>query len=223
MEKTGGQEIIGRVLVVDDEKEIQNLLHKLLTKEGYEVDVATLPEEALKKIEAENYDVVLLDLMLPGVKGTDIIQEIKRRRPNCAVIIMTAFGTIPSSVEAIRKGAFDYIEKPFKKGEIQYAVRNAMEHQRLKKRFGRRANEVLKSVSNPLRRDILEILFENEAMKLMEMVKVLGVKDHTKVSFHLRKLKEQELVTQNGNRLYRITPKGVKVLETVWNLEKEFF
>jgi DNA-binding NtrC family response regulator len=223
MEETGGQEITGRVLVVDDEKEIQNLLHKLLTKEGYEVDVATLPEEAIKKIEAENYDVVLLDLMLPGVKGTEIIQEIKRRRPNCAVIIMTAFGTIPSSVEAIRKGAFDYIEKPFKKGEIQYAVRNAMEHQRLKKRFGKRANEVLKSVSNPLRRDILEILFENEAMKLMEMVKVLGVKDHTKVSFHLRKLKEQELVTQNGNRLYRITPKGVKVLETVWNLEKEFF
>ncbi len=222
MEKTGGHEITGRVLVVDDEKEIQNLLQKLLTKEGYEVDVATLPEEAIKKIEAEHYDVVLLDLMLPGVKGTDIIQEIKRRRPNCAVIIMTAFGTIPSSVEAIRKGAFDYIEKPFKKGEIQYAVRNAMEHQRLKKRFGKRANEVLKSVSNPLRRDILEILFENEAMKLMEMVKALGVKDHTKVSFHLRKLKEQELVTQNGNRLYRITPKGVKVLETIWNLEKEF-
>ncbi len=222
MEKTGGHEITGRVLVVDDEKEIQNLLQKLLTKEGYEVDVATLPEEAIKRIEAEHYDVVLLDLMLPGVKGTDIIQEIKRRRPNCAVIIMTAFGTIPSSVEAIRKGAFDYIEKPFKKGEIQYAVRNAMEHQRLKKRFGKRANEVLKSVSNPLRRDILEILFENEAMKLMEMVKALGVKDHTKVSFHLRKLKEQELVTQNGNRLYRITPKGVKVLETIWNLEKEF-
>jgi|Deesub1362A_J573_1020465.scaffolds.fasta_scaffold00924_9 DNA-binding NtrC family response regulator len=222
MEKAGGQEITGRILVVDDEKEIQNLLHKLLTKEGYEVNVATLPEEALKKIESENYDVVLLDLMLPGVKGTDIIQEIKRRQPNCAVIIMTAFGTIPNTVEAIKKGAFDYIEKPFKKGEIQHAVRNAIEQQRLKKRFGRRANEVLKSVSNPLRRDILEILFEKDSMKLMEMVKALGVRDHTKVSFHLRKLKEQELVMQNGSRSYRITPKGIKVLETVWNLEKEF-
>ncbi|WP_456473840.1 response regulator [Candidatus Pyrohabitans sp.] len=222
MEKAGGQEITGRILVVDDEKEIQNLLRKLLSKEGYEADVATLPEEALNKIDSENYDVVLLDLMLPGVKGTDIIQEIKRRRPHCAVIIMTAFGTIPSSVEAIKKGAFDYIEKPFKKGEIQHVVRNAMEHQRLNKMFGKRASEVLKSVANPLRRDILEILVEKKSVKLMEIVKLLGVKDHTKVSFHLRKLKEQELVVQNGTRAYRITPKGVKVLETIWNLEREF-
>jgi len=210
------------VLIVDDEKEIQNILCKLLTKEGYEVDVATLPEEALRKVEEENYDVVLLDLMLPGIKGTDIIQEIRRFRPNCAVIIMTAFGTIPSSVEAMRKGAFDYIEKPFKKGEIQYAVKNAMEHKRLRKKFGKRANEILKSVSNPIRRDILEILFEKDAMKLMEIVKSLGVKDHTKVSFHLRRLKEHELVEQNGKRWYRITPKGVKVLEAIWNLEQEF-
>jgi predicted transcriptional regulator len=97
-----------------------------------------------------------------------------------------------------------------------------MEYRRLKRKFGRRVNEVLKSVSNPIRRDILEVLFDNEAMKLMEIVKLLGVSDHTKVSFHLRKLKEQELVTQNGNRWYRITPKGVKVLETIWNLEREF-
>ncbi len=216
------QQLSGKVLVVDDEREIQNLLRKLLIKEGYEVDVATLPEEALEKVERESYDVVLLDLMLPGMKGTDIIQEIKRRRPNCAIVIMTAFGSIPSSVEAMKKGAFDYIEKPFKKGEVQHVVRSAIEHLRLKRRFGKRASDVLKSVSNPLRRDILEMLFEREAMKFMDMVKVLGVEDHTKVSFHLRKLKDQELVTQNGNRRYRITPKGVKVLETVWNLEKEF-
>jgi two-component system response regulator AtoC len=122
-----------RVLVVDDEKLIRWSLEKNLVKEGFEVDVAVTGEEALEKIHSFSPDAVLLDNKLPGRHGLDILPDIKAYDPSIAVIFMTAYGTIETAVQAIKAGAFDYVNKPLVFEEINLLLRNALEKTSLEK------------------------------------------------------------------------------------------
>lgn len=122
-----------KVLVVDDERTARLTLEAILRKEGYEVLLAADGEEALEKIKSEFIDVALVDLVMPGKDGISVLEEIKKISPDTQVIMITGFGTIESAVKAVKKGAADYIPKPFKKGEIQTVIERVLEEFRFEK------------------------------------------------------------------------------------------
>jgi DNA-binding NtrC family response regulator len=120
-----------RVLVVDDEEIVREVLEALLTAENYKVDFASNGVEALEKTREQDYSVILLDLMMPGMDGFEVLEELNKLELRPATVILTAFGSIDKAVKATKLGAFDFITKPFKNDEILLAVKNAGERRRL--------------------------------------------------------------------------------------------
>lgn len=120
-----------RILVVDDEEEIRESLDVLLTSEGCSVDCVVDGEAALARMDTEFYDVVLLDLMLPGRSGLEIQKELKKLDPGLPVIIITAMAVIETAVEAIRGGAYDYVTKPWSNEKLLVSVNNAVKQRKL--------------------------------------------------------------------------------------------
>ena len=121
------------VLVVDDEPLQRNILKDILSDEGYETHVASSGEEALKIAQLFNPDLVLTDLKMDGMDGLELLEKIKSGEHAPEVLIMTAFGTIPSVVEAMNRGAYSYLEKPLDKERVLLNVRHALEKNKLLK------------------------------------------------------------------------------------------
>ncbi len=120
-----------RVLVVDDEEIIRDSLSFILQKEGYEVEEAANGQEAFKKITENPPDVVITDIEMPGMKGVDLLEKVSQVSPQTFVIIITAYASIETAVQALRKGAYDYILKPLEFDELILRLRRLMEFKRL--------------------------------------------------------------------------------------------
>ena len=117
-----------RVLIVDDEQSMREMLRIMIKTEGCDTETAPRGEEAIKKLEAgERYSVVLTDLKMPGASGLDVLRAVKRHDPACQVVLMTAFATAETALEALREGAYDYMIKPFKRDQAVSVVRRALE------------------------------------------------------------------------------------------------
>jgi DNA-binding response OmpR family regulator len=114
------------VLVIDDEIAVNNNIRKILSKKDYKVDQAASKKEALEKIAAQVYNLVLLDLRMPGVKGLELLGAIREAQPQARVIIVTGYASIETAKEAARMGAIDYLPKPFTPSEIRNATEKAM-------------------------------------------------------------------------------------------------
>lgn len=121
-----------RILVVDDELSMREFLAILLEREGYIADAAENAEAAIALFEANSYDVVISDVNMPGLDGLQLLARIKSDAPDTAVLLVTAFSTAEQAVEAMKRGAYDYIAKPFKVEEIKVLVQNALEKRSLK-------------------------------------------------------------------------------------------
>jgi len=121
----------GSVLIIDDEEEIRESIELLLNSEGLTTDTAASGEEGLKKIEENHYDLVLLDLMLPGKSGMDVQKDIKRIDPTLPVVIITAIGAVETAVTAIKEGSFDYVTKPWNNEKLVVIVSNAIKQRLL--------------------------------------------------------------------------------------------
>ncbi len=119
------------ILIVDDEPSILKSLSGLLSDEGFEVQTATNGYEALKIIDAESPDLVLLDIWMPGIDGIETLKEIKKNNPYIQVIIISGHGTIETAVKATKLGAFDLIEKPLSIDKVIVAINNALNFRRL--------------------------------------------------------------------------------------------
>ena len=119
------------ILIVDDERNYLLVLEALLSEEGYQVITAEGARRGLDLIEENDLDVVITDMKMPGMDGMDFMQRIQLRQPDLPVIMMTAFGSVEKAVEAMRKGAFDYILKPFKNEELKLTIGKAISHYRL--------------------------------------------------------------------------------------------
>ncbi len=133
-----------RVLVVEDEEIVRDLLVKVLDDEGYVVESVDSGEKALKALDAELYDVVLLDLNLPGMYGMNVLAAAPSLQTDAAFIVMTAFGSVDTAVEAMKLGAFDYINKPFRPEELLLVVERALRETELRREVAqlrRRAGE----------------------------------------------------------------------------------
>ncbi len=114
------------ILVIDDEAGIRESLEVLLTLEGYSVRMAVDGEEGLRTLELENFDLVLLDLALPGQSGLELLPQIKERQPELPVIMITAYGTVDNVVEAIRAGAENFVQKPWDNEKLLADIRSAV-------------------------------------------------------------------------------------------------
>jgi len=115
------------ILVVDDEKRIRDVTQRMLTQEGFEVAVAETGEIGMKMIEEKNFDIILLDLMMPGMSGLEALPLLKARHPYTVVIVITGYATLEHSIEAMKKGAFDFIPKPFSPQDLKLVVTKAIE------------------------------------------------------------------------------------------------
>lgn len=118
-------------MIVDDDPVALDLLREVLSKEGYEVVSALSAEEAISQGIENIFDVIITDVRMGEKDGMDVLRSFKKTSPETAVIMITAFGSIDTAIEAIREGAFDYISKPFKLEEIKITVRRALEQRRL--------------------------------------------------------------------------------------------
>jgi DNA-binding NtrC family response regulator len=120
-----------RMLIVEDEETLAESLKRVLSKDGYEVDVVNSAEAALKKIEEAAYDLVITDITLPGINGIELLRRIREKFPEQIVIITTAYASIETAVGALRGGAYDYVIKPIIHEEIKRIVRNALRERSL--------------------------------------------------------------------------------------------
>jgi DNA-binding NtrC family response regulator len=131
-----------KILVVDDDLEMCALLSDVLKGEGFSVTALSDSMDASKALKREEFDTIVTDLKMKGLKGFDLLEETNKRAPLTPVIIITAFGTIESAIQAMKMGAYDYITKPFQMDELVLTVKKALENRLLKKEVARLKKEV---------------------------------------------------------------------------------
>jgi len=116
-----------KALVIDDEQVVLDSVSKILTDENYEVDVSLSGREGLNWAIQKNYDIVLTDIRMPDIGGMRVLRDIKRANPSLPVVMITGYASIQSSVQAMKLGAADYIEKPFTPDQLMEAVNSALD------------------------------------------------------------------------------------------------
>src|SRR5437773_11985971 len=121
-----------QVLVVDDEEDLRKAIVEILTLDGFEVEQASSAEEAAEKLSQTPYDVLITDHNLPGKTGVELLEETLARYPETIGIIVTGYGTIETAVSAMKKGAYNYLAKPFKLVELPIMVRKGLNDRQLR-------------------------------------------------------------------------------------------
>ncbi len=122
-----------RVLVIEDDDTVRDVLRSFLSEKGFEATLAQNGETGLDMLRAEKFDLILTDLVMPGVTGMDVLKEVLASKVSIPVIVMTAFGTVQTAVEAMRLGAFDYLTKPFNLDELMIVIEKALSVSKLQK------------------------------------------------------------------------------------------
>ena len=157
------------ILIIDDERAIRNVLKEILTNEGYKVDEAVDGEEGLKKFTAGGYDLILCDIKMPKMDGIEFLQQASVINPDVPIIIISGHGNIETAVDAVKKGAYDYISKPPDLNRMLITIRNAMDKNRLVKE-----TKILKRRASKVQ----EIIGESEAIKkIKETIEKVAVTD----------------------------------------------
>ncbi|NPA43696.1 MAG: sigma-54-dependent Fis family transcriptional regulator [Chlorobi bacterium] len=152
-----------KILVIEDEEVIQRVLKKILEAENYEVDAAYDGVEGIKKIKENDYDVVLCDIKMPKKDGLEVLEEAKKIKPDLPFVMISGHGDLPTAVESMRKGAYDYIEKPPDLNRLLTSLRNAQqmstlvkENTRLKKKISKKYQMIGESEALKKVKDIIE-------------------------------------------------------------------
>jgi len=197
------------VLVVDDDVSILRILKQLLKEKGYNVVTAEDGIEALKVISDNEFDLVITDLMMPGVDGLEVLKNAKERNARTQVIMITGFATLDSAIDALKLGAFDYIRKPFKLAELDVTIRNAIDKIHLIK-----SNETLlnhlkakhvklkKTVETSVDEIEKDIVALEKSEKKVEELSTYGLAGNN-VPFHLKE--DENKKTASLDELERLT------------------
>ena len=155
-----------RILVIDDEKNILRTIRGVLEDEGFTVEVAEDGELGLEKLRQFNPDTILLDIWMPGDDGLVVLEKIKQLEPNVQVIMMSGHGTVETAVKAIKRGAFDFLEKPLQYDKLLLLLQHVKDMQQLELE-----NEYLRS---EIRRTEKIIGVSNQVQKLKKLIKTAG-------------------------------------------------
>jgi DNA-binding response OmpR family regulator len=204
---------VNSVLVVEDDPELRENLREILVGDGFDVVTAKSGSDALEFIAQKSFDIAILDLVMPGLNGLETLLLLRRERPQLRAVVITAFSTVENAVEAMRKGADDYLTKPFRTADLLATLKRVIEEDKFQACVAALdVDSTFSALANPLRRDILQLIETRGRLRFMELTRELGIDDHTKVNFHLRVLKEYGLVGQDDKRMYCLSAKGSKVV-----------
>ena len=146
----------GSILIIDDERSIRKTLNEILSYEGFKVEEASDGDEGLKMFAEKNYDVVLCDIKMPRTDGIEFLVKAGEYNPDIPVIMISGHGTIETAVDAVKKGAYDYVAKPPDLNRLLITIRNALDRNSLSKE-----TKVLKKKINRVQ----EMIGESDAMK----------------------------------------------------------
>ena len=164
----------GKILIVDDEYQIRNILKHLLKDEGYTVRTADNGYKAIQLVSEFRPDLILMDQKMPGLNGIETMERIKEKYPDQVIIILTAHGAVSFAVDAIKKGAYDYLEKPFDNDKLLILIHRAIEHCRMSSEISRLKNSVRSKYS------FENIIGQSRAMnQVFEQVKCVCETDAT--------------------------------------------
>ncbi len=217
-----------KILVIDDDVQIGEQLKEILESNGHDVLFLSNSEEALKI--KEDFDIILLDLVMPKVDGLYLLSHFKKSQPKTQIIMITAFATIESAVSAMRRGATDYVSKPFRSKQIETAIQRAMEEAKFANKideektvfappFDEEVQEVLNTLANPIRHGIVDMMKVLGRSGFGEIRTYLNIEDSPKLSFHLRKLMASGILEQDRDKKYLLSEKGEKVVESLDQLK----
>jgi len=120
-----------KILVIDNEEGLCRMMKAVLSDSSYQVKTFTQPREAVREFQTNQWDLVISDIKMPGMSGLEVLQRIKEKDPTIPVIMITAYATVETSIQALRKGAYDMLTKPFEPEELLYRVKNALKHNQL--------------------------------------------------------------------------------------------
>jgi len=115
------------ILLVDDEANVRTVFSDVLKRAGYRVKAVENGHKAVKEVEEKTYNLALVDLRMPKMDGIEVLENIKKKKPEIPVIIYTGYGSVTTAVEAMRKGASDYLNKPFSPEELKLAIKKVLE------------------------------------------------------------------------------------------------
>ena len=164
----------GKILIVDDESQIRNILKHLLKDEGYTVRTADNGYKAIQLVTEFRPDLILMDQKMPGLNGIETMERIKEKYPDQTIIILTAYGAVSLAVDAIKKGAYDYLEKPFDNDKLLLLIHRAIEHYRMSSEINRLKDSVRNKFS------FENIIGQSRAMnQVLEQVKCVCETDAT--------------------------------------------
>ncbi len=163
-----------RILVVDDEESMCKFMEIMLRKEGYQVSTNQHAPSALEQVKNESYDLVIADLMMPDMSGLELLSRARSAKPEVDFIVMTAFASVDSAIEALKNGASDYITKPFKVDEIKIAVKKSLQQ----KRITRENVQLKKELHTKFDFDAF-ISNNNEVVKLKKLAEKIAASDST--------------------------------------------
>ncbi len=172
---------MGKILIIDDDKDMQLILSETLKTEGYETIVAGNGKEALKKVTSNSPELILLDVKLPGINGLKVLEEIKKINKDSIVIMLTGYGDIKDAVKAIKLGAFNYITKPFEDKEIIKNIREALQIYHLRKK-----NNI--PPLSPREQEVLKWLKKGKSS--WDISVILGISERT-VNFHINNVMQK--------------------------------
>jgi DNA-binding NtrC family response regulator len=173
-DNTSGLERRNRILVIDDEDSMRRFLRMLLSNEGYEVQAEESGANGISRLERDSFDLVITDLKMPGVDGLSVLDSVRSKYPNLPVVILTAYGSEKVAAEAIRRGAFQLVEKSAHNEEIVLAVSNALAMSRVKTE-----NQVLKRQLKKRHEDRKLIGSSEEMLKVYKMVEKVAPTEAT--------------------------------------------
>lgn len=211
-----------RILVVDDDHELRETISEILVDAGFLVANASSGEEALTILGGQTFDLVLLDMIMPGLGGQEILPLLKRQAPRTRIIMITAFATVENAVAAMRKGADDYLTKPFKVDELLTTVRRSLEEARLLDcGLQVEMDSTFSCLANSIRRDILKLIGREQRLRFMDIARHLNIEDHTKMNFHLKMLRTADLVGQDEHKNYVLTLQGARILACLSQITKD--
>jgi DNA-binding response OmpR family regulator len=202
------------IMVVDDDQDLRENLDEILSSAGFAVVLAAGGEEALERLARHRFDLVLLDLVMPGLGGMETLRRIREQMPRLPVIMFSAFASVENAVEAMRQGAQDYVTKPFRVETLLIAIRRTLEEARFTAcGAALHMDAIMASLANPLRRRVLFSLELEKSLRFMDICRRLEIEDHTKMNFHLKILKEAGLLGQDEQKLYHLSEQGRQVVE----------
>ncbi len=197
-----------RILVIDDELKMTESMQKLLSKEGYAVDIANGAREGMGLFETGRFDLVITDLMMPDYDGLYVMDTVRKHNGDTPVIVVTGYGSMDSVIEAMRKGAYDYVIKPFDFDRIKATVRKVFDKQREQEEILKQKRlEAISQTAVSLNHEINNPLCVISGTAELMLMKWGASDDEMK--------KPLQMILRNAGRIQKITKKLAELIEPI--------